>query len=296
MNLAPSASVHDSPLDTHSVVATSHKLSTGDSVPLAHLRPQLPEEILKLICSALNDMQPKVVPPSTGDPLIRKTFLSIQLVSQAGWRVATPYIWHTLRLAKDQDYVSFFAPISPYLNADLNATLNGWWHEDIVAATGEDDIPLPAMLDRFLLAVCFIDSVVVKSAPPLSVQCQVEDISELLHMIRGEYYITAGVHLFLGGRSCSPKDTEGDTSMLGLTEIFVSTFDKPASITVFDIPTEDSGAREMVMDRLRSPIEGLRTLGRPVDYTRRSTGEWMALEQGPLRDDYLSEPQGILAP
>jgi hypothetical protein len=236
MNLAPSASVHDSPLDTHSVVATSHTVPTGDSVLLAHLRPQLPEEILKLICSALNDMQPKVVPPSTGDPLIRKTFLSIQLVSQAGWRVATPYIWHTLKLANDKDYVSFFAPVSPFLNGALDSSLDGRWHEDIVAATGEENGSLPASLERFLLAVCWINSIVLQAAPPLSVQCQVENISELLHEIRGDHFITTKVHLFLSGRSSPSKDTEEGTLRLDLLETFVSAFEEVVSITVFAIP------------------------------------------------------------
>lgn len=270
MNLALSASVHDSPLDTHSVVATSHTVPTGDSVPLAHLRPQLPEEILKLICSALNDMQPKVVPPSTGDPLIRKTFLSIQLVSQAGWRVATPYIWHTLRLAKDEDYVSFFASVSLF-HRSLHASNPGsdrWYYEDLLQTlcdeNGEQLLPahLEPGLYRFFSALKWIDSAVIESAPPVSVQYEMENIRETKQAIwGGEDSLADEVDFFFGGKFCPPQDTvEGDLkSRLDSLHTFVTAFE-PGGINVFDIPTADIDEAKWfwtVHDRLMSGCEWL---------------------------------------
>lgn len=44
------------------------------------------------------------------DEVIQATLLSIQLVSKAGWRAATPHIWRIVTLTWSQNYHSFFAP------------------------------------------------------------------------------------------------------------------------------------------------------------------------------------------
>jgi hypothetical protein len=265
-DLAPSASLHDSPLDIHSAVATSHTVPTGDSVSLAHLRPQLPEEILKLICSALNDMHPKVVPPSTGDRLIRNTLLSIQLVSKAGWKAATPYIWQTLRFAKDEDYVSFFASVSLF-HKFAQASCPGydrWLYECLLESLcdeeGDHSLPphLESGLHRFFCALDWIDSIIIESAPPVSVQYEMENILETKQrMWGGEDSLAYGVDFFFGGKFCPPQDAGEDN--VELLHTFVTAFE-PRNIAVFDIPTEDSDGTKWfwtACERLMSESEWL---------------------------------------
>jgi hypothetical protein len=269
---ASSPAAPDSPLVAQLAVPPPNAISTASCVPLAHLRRGLPEEILKLICSTLNDMQPKVVPPSTGDPLLRNTLLSIQLTSKAGWKAATPYIWQTLRFAKDEDYVSFFAPVSLF-HRSVYASNPGSddrykYYEDLLHSlcddNGERSLPahLESGLDRFFFALEWIDSIVIESAPPVSVQYEMENIRETKEaMWGGGDSLADGVDFFFGGKFCPPQDTvEGDLkSRLDSLHTFVTAFE-PGGINVFDIPTADIDEAKWfwtVHDRLMSACEWL---------------------------------------
>lgn len=212
-------------------------------------------------------MQPEVVPPSTGDPLIRKTFLSIQLVSKAGWEAATPYIWQTIRFTKDEDYVSFFSSISlfnQYLH-ESNPGFGRWTYESLLESLidedGEHSLPahLESGLDRFFCALHkWTVQIIIESAPPVSVEYEVENVQETNSLMYGggEQPLADGVDFFFGGKFCPPQDTgEGElNSKLKLLHNIATVFE-PRDITVFDIPTEDSGGTKWfwtVYERLMS--------------------------------------------
>lgn len=136
---------------------------------------QLPDDILGYICAALHGKKQDVLRMSTEYKALQRTLLSIQLVSQAGWRAATPLLWENVKPAKDADYISFFAPITR--NMARLSDDKAW--ETIASALIRHDPNLPSDIQRFFKATHWTRTFHIRSSPPSEIHEEILSIENL---------------------------------------------------------------------------------------------------------------------
>jgi hypothetical protein len=148
--LAPSLDKDPPASGSHKSPPTLSVSPSHDAVLAPFSRP-VPDDILLSICAALDGMKESVVyrETSDGDRIVQRTLLSLQLVSKAGWRAATPFIWRTLKFKRDEDYISFYDPITVYTRAFLRPP--DPHHPRWVGAKfdANEEVFTPTYLDRF---------------------------------------------------------------------------------------------------------------------------------------------------
>jgi hypothetical protein len=190
------------------------------------------------------------VEPLLEDQLIRKTLLSIQLVSRAGWKAATPFLWDNLKLTCDADYISVFAPITRLLH-NLPLTTKGG-SRSLAVAMVKEDVECPADVERFFKSTRWIRTIHIRSPPPLKVGEELRLAGHLAKAREGTVlYLGNDIDLYLGGdvlsllindsyHSCD-SDDEQDT--LALLHVVVKDF-LPRTITLNDLPVEQDRSRD----------------------------------------------------
>lgn len=124
---------------------------------------RLTEDILPYICSALDDMKESAVRPTDGDRIIQKTLLNIQIVCDAGWHAATPYIWKTLYLTRAEDYASIFHPIIRLLESAPRISQNRRYTH--VFSLINANSSRRAGVNRFMVATSWVREIVIDTVP-----------------------------------------------------------------------------------------------------------------------------------
>lgn len=111
----------------------------------------------------MKSRSPTEIRATPADKVIQRTLLSVQTVSKAGWRAATPYIWRTLRFKSEDDYHSFFAPISRLLKQ--TTAREGFTRRNQATSLIRDGDYLPEDLCRFFQSAEWTRSIVFDASP-----------------------------------------------------------------------------------------------------------------------------------
>lgn len=123
------------------------------------------------------------IEPTAADGIILRTLLDIQVVSKAGWRAATPFIWEALRFEIEDDYVSFFSPITRLLREARCVTKERTASRVIKMI--KDDARRPAEVDRFFRYTRWIRTIHIHCAPPLAIQEELSLIGDIAKELVG---------------------------------------------------------------------------------------------------------------
>lgn len=142
------------------------------------------------------------IEPTAADGIILRTLLDIQVVSKAGWRAATPFIWGTLRFEIDYDYVSFFSPITRLLREARCVTKERTACRVIKMI--KDDARRPADVDRFFGYTRWVRTIHIHRAPPLAIQEELSLIGDIAKELVGtSMYLGEDIDLNLSNDICS---------------------------------------------------------------------------------------------
>lgn len=213
---------------------------------------QIPDDILGYICEALVGMSRDTAYSQTpvDDQLIKRTLLNLQTVRKAGWRAATPFIWKTLTFVKEDDYLSFFSPITALIaTVPPSPAAERFKHmADLLKSRANR----PAPMDRFLTSLHWIRSVATTSAPPVGIGDELDFTSQVLLEVQGVELraFGSGMRLVLGGGLCPPDGSANAAEQIQLLKRFAYNL-LPSIIRVFGIPSETPEDTDRFWDIIR---------------------------------------------
>jgi hypothetical protein len=169
--------------------------------------------------------------PTAADGIILGTLLDIQVVSKAGWRAATPFIWATLRFGIHDDYVSFFSPITRLLCTARRGTKKRTASRVIKMI--KDDARRPGEVDRFFRCARWVRTIHIHRAPPLEVQQVLSLIGDIAKELVGTtHYLGEDIDLNFSKHICPWLMDGFPTDELSRFRLLVNGL-LPAEITVF---------------------------------------------------------------
>lgn len=182
-------------------------VSSAPDVPdLTPFPRRFPDDLLDCVCAELDHMKsnhPMNVPPTIADKVIQRTLLSIQTINIAGWRAATPYLWRTLRFKREDDYVSFFIPITRLLERTPHIRETARVSQASFLTDPRCDPPNKSYRDdlrRFFRSTRWIRNIVFDSAPPVSLLEEIHLAHTIAVKVLGTAcYLGRGMTLHLNG-------------------------------------------------------------------------------------------------
>lgn len=213
---------------------------------------QIPDDILGYICEALvgTSWDTAYSQTSVDKQLMKRTLLDLQTVSKAGWKAATPFIWKTLTFVKEDDYLSFFSPITALVATVPPSPATGRFKHMVDLLKSRANRPAP--MDRFLSSLHWIRSVAITSAPPVEIGDELDFTSQVLLEVQGIELraFGSGMRLVLGGGLCPPDGSAHASERLQLLQRFTNNL-LPSVIGVFDIPSETPEDTDRFWDIIR---------------------------------------------
>lgn len=124
---------------------------------------------------------------------LRSTLLAIQRTSKAGWTAATPHIWHTVEFRQDDDYLSFFAPITRFVD-QLQPQPCTSGLVSAAAALADGDAGLPEDVQRFFRSAGWIRAMDFDATPPRSLKDEVPFAHGIaINILNKIHYLGLGV-------------------------------------------------------------------------------------------------------
>lgn len=226
-----------SPPDSHPTINPINKVNPISSTKGS---PRIPDDILPLICAELDNMKsrsPTEIRATPADKVIQRTLLSIQTVSKAGWRAATPYIWHTLRFKNDDDYLSFFAPIRRLLKQTTATDRHSRLHE---ATSFLKDDSSRQDLHRFFQSVEWIRSIVLDEAPSLELYDDIDLAGRVAVPIfrKTPHFLGEGVTLHLDGVCATMGEADWPAVKIQVLRLFLAS-SLHGNIEIWNLPGPD---------------------------------------------------------
>jgi hypothetical protein len=199
---------------------------------------RLPDDLLACICTELNNMKadPKEgIQSAPTDKVIQATLLSIQLVSKAGWRAATPHIWRIVTLTWGQNYHSFFAPAIRFVEREPQLDQSARVSRASMLLNRNDDGVED--LQRFFQSTEWIHIIFFDMVPPVELVKEI-DLTHAIaaHVIGRPHYFGQGVALHLRGvREMLEIRTESWREEFEMLRRFISISD-PTTIELWSPP------------------------------------------------------------